>query len=294
VTNDHLLQALRDLARVLAADGITLTVGGGDGLFLRAVRGSRLHTRTRLAQPLPQRSTEDIDVFLDAEIVTSAARMSVIRSALDRLGYVPTVRYMQFAIPDGASGLSAAVKIDLLTGPIPESAAALVQVKDMRVRPVNAPGLHAYLTPEAFSLAQGRQEFEVGERDESVVVSVLHPFTYFVLKLFALRDRLDRDTDPKQRYHALDLFALWASLTEDEWNQVQEWSHTHAGERHLAEARSICRELFGHATARGMIALRDQMQRSNWTFEGDDASVHLEAFRRDLIALIAGAEAQAP
>lgn len=294
MTDDHLLQALRDLARVLAADGITLTVGGGYGLFLRAVHRSRLHTRTRLAQPLPQRSTEDIDVFLDAEIVTSAARMSVIRSALDRLGYVPVVKYMHFELPGNAAGMAAAVKVDLLSGPIPEANASLVKVKGMRVRAAGAPGLHAYLTPEAFSLAHGRQEFEIGDGSESIVISVLHPFTYFILKLFALRDRLDRDTDPKQRYHALDLFALWASLTEDEWNQVQEWSHTHAGERHLAEARSICRELFGHATARGMIALRHQMQRSNWTFEGDDARVHLEDFRRDLLALIAGAEAHPP
>lgn len=294
MTNDHLLNALRDLARVLAADGIRVTVGGGFGLLLRATHRSETDGRTRLAQRLPQRGTEDIDYFLDAEIVTSAARMAAIRSALDRLGYVPTVRYMQFAIPNDVPGMSAAVKLDLLTGPIPDSAAALVQVKDMRVRPVNAPGLHAYLTPEAFSLAQGRQEFEVGNQDESVVVSVLHPFTYFILKLFALRDRLDRATDPKQRYHALDLFSIWASLTEEEWNQVQDWSQTHAEVRQMAEARSICRELFGHATARGIIALRDQMQRSNWSLEGDDARAHIEDFRRDVLALIGGALAQAP
>lgn len=44
---------------------------------------------------------------------------------------------MQFAIPRRAEGMSATVKIDLLTGPVAESDAALVHVKSMRVRPVN-------------------------------------------------------------------------------------------------------------------------------------------------------------
>ena len=291
MTNDHLLSALRDLARVLAADGIRVTVGGGYGLLLRATHRSGTEGRTRLQQRLPQRGTEDIDYFLDAEIVTSAERMAAIRSALDRLGYVPTVEFMQFTIPSSAVGMSAAVKLDLLTGPIPESVAALVQIKDMRVRPVNARGLHAYLTPEAFSLAQGRQEFEIGDGAESIVVSVLHPFTYFILKLFALRDRLKRTTDPKQRYHALDLFSVWASLTEDEWNQVREWSQEHSGEIHMRETQSICRELFGGATARGVIALRDQMQQSDWSLESGDTESFVEDFRSDLFLLLDAQEA---
>ena len=186
--------------------------------------------------------------------------------------------------------MSATVKIDLLAGPVAESDAALVHIKDMRVRPVNGQGLHAYLTPEAFSLAKGRQDFDIGEGDESIVVSVLHPFTYFILKLFALRDRLARTTDTKQRYHALDLFAVWASLTEDEWNQVRALAREHSGERCMQEAQSICRVLFGDGTARGVIALREQMRLSNWTFDSGDARQHLDEFRHDLLALIAETE----
>jgi hypothetical protein len=246
--------------------------------------------RTRLPERLPQRGTEDIDYFLDAEIVTSSERMSTIRAALDRLGYKPTVNFMQFAMPDRAEGMSATVKVDLLTGPVAESDAALVHIKDMRVRPVNGQGLHAYLTPEAFSLAKGRQEFDIGEGDESIVVSVLHPFTYFILKLFALRDRLARTTDSRQRYHAVDLFAVWASLTEDEWNEVRALSREHSRERRMQEAQSICRQLFGDGTARGVIALREQMRLNNWSLDSGDAEQYVEDFRRDLLALIADAE----
>lgn len=290
MTNDHLLSALRDLARLLATEGIRVTVGGGYGLLLRATRRSQVEGRTRLSERLPQRGTEDIDYFLDAGIVTSPERMSAIRAALDRLGYQPIVKFMQFAMPRRAEGMSATVKIDLLAGPVAESDAALVHIKDMRVRPVNGQGLHAYLTPEAFSLAEGRQDVDIGEGDESIVVSVLHPFTYFILKLFALRDRLARATDTKQRYHALDLFAVWASLTEDEWNQVRAFSREYSGERCMQEAQSICRELFCDGTARGVIALREQMRSSNWSFERGDAEQLVEEFRRDLLALIAEAE----
>lgn len=218
--------------------------------------------------------------------------MSAIRSALDQLGYQPTVRFMQFAMPRSLEGMSATVKIDLLAGPVAESDAELVHIKEMRLRPVNGQGLHAYLTPEAFSLAKGRQEFDIGEGDESIIVYVLHPFTYLILKLFALRDRLARTTDSKQRYHALDLFAVWASLTEDEWDQARAWSREYSGEMRMQEAQSICRELFGDGTARGVIALREQMRLSNWSFDAGDAEQHVEDFRRDLIALIAEPEKQ--
>lgn len=290
MTNDHLLIALRDLARLLRAEGVRVTVGGGYGLLPRATRRSQMEVRTRLPERLPQRGTEDIDYFLDPEIVTSAERMSAIRAALDQLGYQPTVKFMQFAMPRSVEGMSATVKIDLLAGPVAESDAALVHIKDMRVRPVNGQGLHAYLTPEAFSLAKGRQDFDIGEGDESIIVSVLHPFTYIVLKLFALRDRLARSTDTKQRYHALDLFAVWASLTDGEWDQTQAWSREYSGEMRMQEAQSICRELFGDVTSRGVIALREQMRFSNWSFDSGDPEQHVEEFRRDLIALIAEPE----
>lgn len=286
MTTDHLLKALQDLARLLAAHGIRVTVGGGYGLVLRAMRPPEAEGRTRLAQRLPQRGTEDIDFFLDAEIVTSGERMTAIRSALDHLGYLPTVNYMQFAMPSHAPGISATVKLDLLTGPVPDADAALVSVKAMRVRPVSTHGLHAYLTPEAFSLAKGRQEIEIGDDGESLVVSVLHPFTYLVLKLFALRDRLERSTDTKQRYHALDLLSVWASLTENEWNQVTAWSREHSGEQCMQEAQSICRSLFGGATARGVIALREQMRKSASPLAYEDIEQHLEEFRRDLLLLL--------
>lgn len=291
MTQDHLLSALRELARVLAADGIRLTVGGGYGLVLRATRRPGADERTRLRQRLPQRATEDIDCFLDLEIVTSAERMAAIRSALDALGYEPVVPNMQF-IRRGTAGLSAGVKLDLLTGPIPVSHAARVRIKEMRVRPVDSSGLHAYLTPEAFSLARGRQELDIGDGVESLTVSVLHPFTYLILKLFALRDRLDRSADAKQRYHALDPFSVWASLTEDEWNQTREFAEVASEEPAMLEARSICRELFGRATSRGVIALRDQMQQHDWRFERGRLEEHVTDFRRDLLFLIDGAESE--
>ncbi|MCC6931197.1 MAG: hypothetical protein IT359_19570 [Gemmatimonadaceae bacterium] len=55
----------------------------------------------------------------------------------------------------------------------------------------------------------------------------------------------------------------------------------------MQEAQSICLELFGEATATGVIALRDQMRLSNWSFDSGDAARHLEDFRRDLLELIA-------
>ncbi len=286
MTNDHLLAALRELARAVAPHDIQLTIGGGYGLVMRDVRQRHRSERTRVAHRLPQRGTEDLDFFLDVSIVTNVERMAAMKAALDTLGYVPLVKYMQFLRPVTVNGVPAEVKVDLLTGPVPAPLAALVERKDMRVKPKRSSGLHAYHTPEAFSVELGRQEVDIGDGNERITVSLLHPFSYLILKLFALRDRLREGSDVRQRYHALDLFSVWASLTEREWEEVCSWSREHADHPTMVEARSICRSLFGNEVAAGVIALRDQLRQRAWSDGTRELAGQIEAFRLDLLEIM--------
>jgi predicted nucleotidyltransferase len=44
-----------------------------------------------------------------------------------------------------------------------------------------------------------------------------HPYTFAMMKLFAFRDRVEDADKDFGRYHALDLYTILATTTEDEW-----------------------------------------------------------------------------
>jgi hypothetical protein len=94
---DALATALRELALELHPHEIPLIIGGGYGLILRQQHLDATGEPT--LRPYPAgRSTEDLDVFLRAEVIADAAKVETIRDTLDRLQYVPVERakYYQF------------------------------------------------------------------------------------------------------------------------------------------------------------------------------------------------------
>src|SRR5690606_16842985 len=133
--------------------------------------------------------------LLSTEVVADLAQMQALRSALDELGYAPSVEFMQFQkqTPRGP------VKVDLLTGPItPAERIDDLRVKLPRVRPLGSVELHAYLTPEAIAADEGALMLPVegsGPSGESVEVRLPGPLTVILMKLHAFRDRLD---DPRK------------------------------------------------------------------------------------------------
>lgn len=260
MTLDPLRQALLELAERLEAHDIPLVVAGGYGLILRTELISASGIRT-LGGPIEMtRSTEDLDCFLSAKIVVSASDMGRIRTVLDKLGYTPAVPNMQFKRGTSDAPTAPFIKVDLLAAPVPPAMESLVQIKDMRVRPRDFTGLHAYNTAEAFSIDEELQPVVLQNNGQTARVYLPNAFSYLLLKLFALRDRVG-DANAQGKYHALDLFIIWATITEEEWTTAEMLRERHADRLRFLDTAAVFEALFGQRLALGTTALRDQARR---------------------------------
>ena len=84
-----------------------------------------------------------------------------------------------------------------------------------------------------------------------------HPYTYSMMKLFAFRDRLNDTNKEFGRYHALDLYTILATTTENEWKHALQFSSRYKGLPHVAEAGRLVLEYFSTLNRLGMIRLRE-------------------------------------
>lgn len=78
-----------DLLRVLDSSGIPLMIGGGFGLYLKRLHLERTGERTLFSILPAIRLTNDIDLFLRAEVLSDLARTREVADAIRRLGYTP-------------------------------------------------------------------------------------------------------------------------------------------------------------------------------------------------------------
>lgn len=146
------------------------------------------------------------------------------------------------------------MKIDLLA-PRPASEADLEKVKigKPRIRPRGAKKIHAFLTEEAITLEEGLLSISIMPDEEDLIVFLPHPFTYLLLKLFALRDHLEKDNKVKAPEHAADIYRTIGMMTEEEWDQAVRFSKQFAGHSILVEAASIVSNVYLDPNARGPI-----------------------------------------
>lgn len=269
MTNDPLREELRRLALRLQPLQIRLIVGGGYGLLLRTEHIRRTGARTRFREIPAARSTNDIDLFLGAAIITDADKTSQIRAALDDLGYVPVeaAKYYQFVLPIEYAGLPRGVKIDLLAAPVQDQEAAKVKVDSRRIRPRDGAGLHAHTTPEAITVEDHLLAIDIrpndaaatggGDNAEPLYVYLPHPFSCALLKLFALRDQLEDEEKGRGTYHAFDIYRTVALFTAGEWDEALAMRDRYADVEPMPEARKIVSELFSGMSAAGMLRVRE-------------------------------------
>ena len=95
---DPLTATLLDLLFELRELPVPLTIGGGFGLYLKRMRLDETRVRTLFSQlPMP-RATNDLDLFVRADVLCDLQSMKAVAAALDRLGYevVPEAKYMQW------------------------------------------------------------------------------------------------------------------------------------------------------------------------------------------------------
>lgn len=271
---DLMREQLINLAQRLQQEGITLIVGGGYGLILKTeyIRHNSLPTRV---PDFPEaRSTNDIDIFLSTEIITNADKIERLRDVLGELGYEPVAPYFQFKIPLGQFE----VKIDLLAGPVPEAQKKLVQIKKPRIRPKDATHIHGFLTEEAITLEEGLVSWNLSDEANPIQIFLPHPFTYLMLKLFALRDRLEDEAKDYGAYHAFDIYRVIAMLTEEEWEQAIELRDQFAAAYVMQDARKIVGELFSSAEATGILRIRQHVRKTDTAIGAD----HIESLIADL------------
>ncbi|MFH1435348.1 MAG: hypothetical protein ABIJ56_06495 [Pseudomonadota bacterium] len=255
---------LLDLLHTIRGQAFPLILGGGYALYLKQLRLQDLGHRTSIPNhlwPRP-RSTEDLDWFLQTDVVCSVNQMTAIRSALDSLGFsvVKDAKYMHFEKALAPFGL---VKLDLLTGPVPRQAARKkLHIKRPRVRPRQRVELHAYLVDEAIAFDEELFEVPVAGRRSngqfySASVHVPPPFTFLLMKLHAFDDRKDDPDKQLGRHHALDLYRVIAMMTSEEYDAVQRYLRLHEKAPPVHKARDIVSHGFMDKNSIGVLRLRE-------------------------------------
>lgn len=259
MTFDPLNTELVKIAKALQLHDIKLIIGGGYGLALKTRQIIDSGNRTRLQIP-PARSTEDLDLFLRLEIITDAAKMEVIRDALEKLGYRPVAEFFQFEAIIDLPGGQGTIKVDLLA-PRPKTRAEREKVKisKPRIRPRNARNIHAYLTEEAITLEEKLTRLTLSNDHNTTEVFLPHPFTFLVLKLFALRDHLikekkpagEQTKHPKVSEHAFDIYRIVSMFTEPEWYEAKDLAEKYGNDDIIKEAQEIVSLIFSSEEAEG-------------------------------------------
>lgn len=254
-------ETLTKLATKFDDQDLTLIVGGGYGLQLRTrwVRENNLSTRF---ERIPRaRTSNDIDVFLHIEILTSAEKNETIRTIMDQMNYVPRpeARNFQFVHQDEVEeDLGRRSKIDLLAEN-PEKYDD-VKIDPPKVRSKDASDtIHGRFVEEAINIDEGSSRIPISYEDMESIIHLPHPIHYGILKLFATRDHLENpDSDAEvQQYHAFDLFMILGLMTEEDWNSKSDLLATLDGTKQLDETRTIIENYFSSESNRGTFALKE-------------------------------------
>lgn len=282
---DPLREQLRLLALELQKDQIKLILGGGYGLVLKTEYIRQTNAVTRFEEIPQARSTNDLDLFLSAEIITSAEKIEKIRDALEKLKFEPVAPFFQFHLPVTVEGLQQSVKIDLLAAP-PETdeQRRLVKINKPRIRPKNAKNIHGYLTEEALTIEDNLLPINISdEGDAALEIYLPHPFSYLVMKLFALRDRLEDEEKDFGAYHAFDIYRIIAMMTEKEWNEAINLRENYRNAPKIIEAAEIVGELFVNVESMGVLRVRQHARAVGFEISPEN----LVALTEDLKELLA-------
>lgn len=264
ITITNLQTALLDLLQKIQGTEIKLIIGGGFGIYLKATHAKHLVMRTLLDQWPEPRSTNDLDLFLRPELLIDSSRLKPIVNAITDLGYqvVPGAENYQFVKPGPGGTDAGSVKIDILTGPQSCFQGTQVKADTRRARPKPSVGMHAHPVDEALTLEEGLLPILLagtltsGDTWESEIF-LPHPYTFLMMKLFAFRDRLDDPDKEFGRYHALDLYTILATTTEEEWEYALQLRDQHKNEPFTIKAGHLVSDYFSAPERLGMIRLRE-------------------------------------
>lgn len=285
ITITDLRTALLDLLHEVQYTDIKLIIGGGYGIYLKTEYVRRLGLRTLLREWPEPRSTNDLDLFLRPELLIESAKLQPLAEAIARLGYqvVPGAEKYQFVKPGVGGAEAGSLKIDILTGPQSRFQGTQVRTDNRRARPNPSVGIHAHPLDEAPTLEEGLVPLSlVGKLSSGepwqVEIFLPHPYTFLMMKLFAFRDRLNDAVKEFGRYHALDLYTILATTTEEEWRSALELRDRYGDQHYVREAGDLVSEYFSALSSMGMVRLRESTYYRQELQLGDFMSALQELF----------------
>lgn len=265
-----LITTVLDLDQALGGKA-DLLIAGGLGLYLRQEKLRQKGTKTLLplAKLPPARTTQDIDLFIRAEVIANSEVVGQYRAALDGLGFVvvPGAEFLKFQ--RAIDGID--VLIDLMVGPLGEHESE-VKLGQSRARPRGLKaekGFHAKPNQEALGVEHEPVRITVTSEPDSknstarsCEVLIPRPFPYALMKLCALRDRINDKKYDLGRHHAMDLYRIAGMLTEEDEAVCIKIAQDHKSDPKIVECRGIIEELLVPNDGLGRIRLLEY-QRAN-------------------------------
>ncbi|HTU21554.1 MAG TPA: hypothetical protein VMG10_26185 [Gemmataceae bacterium] len=281
---DPLHTSLLDLLRELDGRKVPLVVGGGYGLYLKRDHLARTGQQTLFTELPSVRSTSDIDMFLNAEVLADFPRTKAVADAIKQLGYqaVEHAKFLQWKRAVAVAGTQQEVRIDVLVGPLGRYRERM-KVNPPRARPKGNIQLHAHTVEEALHIEDQPIGVAVAgitsdAKPYGGTVYVPEAFPYLLMKLHAFRDRkADADRD-LGRHHALDIYAIVGMMTESEYERAKAFGAADKDDEHVRQARMIVSEDFANVSAMGLLRIREhKLFRSAFQL-GDFVDVLREVF----------------
>src|SRR5262249_42508875 len=210
------------------------------------------------------RATNDIDVFLRADLLTDRNRTEALVAAIQRLGYVPVeeAKYFPWKRPVEVGGVVQEVKLDALGGPLGDKRSKL-QVNSPRVRPKGkSVGFHAHQTDEALFLEESPIAIDLHGRrstgdDYAATVYVPEAFPYLLMKLSAFADRKEDANKDLGRHHVLDAYTIVGMMNEAEYERARQLAERSRADQHFARVSALIGEDFASPLALGILRLRE-------------------------------------
>ena len=264
ITIPDLQTSLLDLLREIEGSEVKVIIGGGFGIYLKAVHVRKEGSRTLLREWPEPRSTNDLDLFLRPELLIESVKLKPMAEAIARLGYqaVTGAENYQFVKPGPRDTDAGSVKIDILTGPQSRFKGTKVRADTRRARPKPSIGMHAHPVDEALTLEDGLLTIVLSgtlssSEPSKAEVFLPHPYTFSMMKLFAFRDRLEDADKDFGRYHALDLYTILATTTEGEWGYALKLRDQNRDQPYVIEAGHLVSKHFSAIDRLGMIRLME-------------------------------------
>lgn len=257
--NDSLIAPLIELAKELEKSNVPLILGGGLSLYLRTVLLNKKHS-PRFPKRIVQRSTKDIDIFLTSDLIADAEKVSLIRNALNSLGYKPVTKYFQFSKNISAGG-NREIVIDILSAPPSDKDIEKIKTKGIRIKPEGIENFHAYLVKEAKDINLGLIKVnDFSNLNHSADISnlfILSSFNYIILKLHAFRDRVNDESVDFGQHHAYDIFATVIDMDKIDWENAEHHLAANKDEEYIKSSQDIITKFFSEVEQLGIIRLQE-------------------------------------